>query len=353
MASITAGAVTADKFVSPTLNSFRVAQNCGTRAFFATHQDTSTLNVFTWDEAQAPRSRNWLRSRAGSRATVIIRARRTADLAGSRRLALDGRDPSGIGSLFRLGGRRRFESSPAALRPDRQDRRRQSDAGREYQRLRLRFGDLLRRFVEQRRRRSRNILHDGRRPAISEPRGRNSDGNAKGCRRRGRRQRTAPEFQHQSRRMGRLFDGAPCVPGWQLFAATGYTMVGGQNASNVDALPRFVLFGRSRSMVAGPGGAAGAPAAATAAPSPPMPARAPRSPPEDGDPIVDVNTLRVVSAEVADKIKAAAGFGSVERAARSRGVGVRARAGRQTGLGAVAGEDGSGPRSRQGRQKRD
>ena len=33
--------------------SFRVAQNCGTTAYFAAHRDTSTLAVFSWAENQA------------------------------------------------------------------------------------------------------------------------------------------------------------------------------------------------------------------------------------------------------------------------------------------------------------
>ena len=316
MASITAGAVTADKFVSPTLNSFRVAQNCGTRAFFATHQDTSTLNVFTWDEAQAapvsqlvevarwitgngyhsrtPDGRTWL-DRADSRLTGATLA--GSDLyfawavaAGSNQrpqpfvqiakidadnltlveninvfdsdsatcyAALSSNADGEVGISYMMGGGPRFPSHVVG------------------------------------------ILTGTRKDVVA------AAGDSG----------PLPNSSTNLGEWGDYLTVRPVFPDRKLFAATGYTMVGGQNASNVDALPRFVLFGRSRSMVAGPGGAAGAPAAATAAPAPPMPAQAPRSPPEDGDPIVDVNTLRVVSAEVADKIKAAAGFGSAERAA--------------------------------------
>jgi hypothetical protein len=31
------------------LFSLRVAQNCGTRAYWAAHVDTSTLGLYTWD----------------------------------------------------------------------------------------------------------------------------------------------------------------------------------------------------------------------------------------------------------------------------------------------------------------
>jgi hypothetical protein len=50
---IESGQVTARPFVSSALQSFRVAQNCGTTAFFAAHQNTSTLAVFSWKEADA------------------------------------------------------------------------------------------------------------------------------------------------------------------------------------------------------------------------------------------------------------------------------------------------------------
>src|SRR5262249_16290582 len=42
---IDGGTVTATRFVSMELQSFRVAQHCGTTAFFAAHEDTSTLSV--------------------------------------------------------------------------------------------------------------------------------------------------------------------------------------------------------------------------------------------------------------------------------------------------------------------
>src|SRR3984893_13121128 len=53
IASIGSGSPTAEKFLSQDLNSFRVAQNCGTTAFFAAHVDTSTLRVFSWNETDA------------------------------------------------------------------------------------------------------------------------------------------------------------------------------------------------------------------------------------------------------------------------------------------------------------
>jgi hypothetical protein len=50
--SISTGPFSVDRFVTFDHDSIRVAQNCGTTAFFASHEDTSTLRVFSWDEAK-------------------------------------------------------------------------------------------------------------------------------------------------------------------------------------------------------------------------------------------------------------------------------------------------------------
>jgi hypothetical protein len=52
LAGIDSGQVTAKPFVTMDFQSFRVAQNCGPTAFFAAHEDTSTLAIFSWDESQ-------------------------------------------------------------------------------------------------------------------------------------------------------------------------------------------------------------------------------------------------------------------------------------------------------------
>jgi hypothetical protein len=57
--SIGQGSPTIEKFLSMELFAFRVAQNCGATAYFASHRDTSTLAVFSWPESQAsPTSRD-------------------------------------------------------------------------------------------------------------------------------------------------------------------------------------------------------------------------------------------------------------------------------------------------------
>jgi hypothetical protein len=45
------GALTPRAVINRRLFSLRVAQNCGTRAYWAAHVDTSTLGLYTWDES--------------------------------------------------------------------------------------------------------------------------------------------------------------------------------------------------------------------------------------------------------------------------------------------------------------
>lgn len=51
LSDIASGTITAQHAISRENFNFRVAQFCGTRAFWASHQDTSTLRVFSWDES--------------------------------------------------------------------------------------------------------------------------------------------------------------------------------------------------------------------------------------------------------------------------------------------------------------
>jgi hypothetical protein len=89
LAGINSGNITAQRTTSTTNFNFRVAQHCTTRAFWASHQNTSTLRVYSWDESEAqpsfrdvpvarwaagpftsqtPDNRNWL-ARADTRLT--------------------------------------------------------------------------------------------------------------------------------------------------------------------------------------------------------------------------------------------------------------------------------------------
>ena len=59
LTSFTSGTLSATRSVSTTHPSLRVAQNCGTTAFFVSHNNTSSLRVFKWSETSAsPTSAN-------------------------------------------------------------------------------------------------------------------------------------------------------------------------------------------------------------------------------------------------------------------------------------------------------
>lgn len=59
LSSFTSGTLSASRSVSTTHFSLRVAQNCGTTAYFAAHNSTSSLRVFSWKESSAtPTSNN-------------------------------------------------------------------------------------------------------------------------------------------------------------------------------------------------------------------------------------------------------------------------------------------------------
>jgi hypothetical protein len=275
--SINSGPITVTAFVSPDLNSFRVAQNCQTTAYFATHADTSTLKVFTWDEAQSQPSQQdvgvspWVGTRGYNSSTPDgqhwldrIDPRLTgATLAGTElwfcwsvdsgsnqrtnpfvqvaRIdstnitlleninvfdlndaiaygALSSNSNAEVGISYMIGGQKQFPSHMVG------------------------------------------ILTGTRRdlPTSSGERG-PADG-----------------------QWGDFLTMRPVFPDRNRFAATGYTMKGTADGSNRDATPRYVVFARSGDVTPGPGPG-----------------------PTDGGPITDVNTLPVVSASVAAQIKAA------------------------------------------------
>lgn len=58
LSSFTSGVLSGSKSVSTTHPSLRVAQNCGTTAYFVAHNSTSSLRVFTWNEASAAPTSN-------------------------------------------------------------------------------------------------------------------------------------------------------------------------------------------------------------------------------------------------------------------------------------------------------
>ena len=314
IASIKAGAVTVQPFVSKDLNSFRVAQNCGSIAYFAAHADTSTLKLFSWSETQSaptskdvavarwiggqgyqsrtPDEQRWL-DRADPRITgatlvsppageelwfawsvdaksnhrpnpfvQIARIDATTltllenvnvfdDNSATAYGALSSNSDNEVGISYMIGGSQQFPSLMIA------------------------------------------ILTGTRRDLLASTGSRGtSDG-----------------------QWGDFLTVRPVFAGGKagnLFAATGYTMTGPGDGSNRDATPRYVVFGRSSNAA---GVAATATESGTVAPRPPMPAQQlTQTPPVDGSPITDVDSLEVVSAAVAAKIKVACGLGAVTEA---------------------------------------
>ena len=313
IADIDAGAPTAQTFPSTDLNSFRVAQNCGTKAYFATHADTSTLRVFTWDEGQAqptpsdvgvarwiggqgyqsrmPDGQRWL-DRIDSRITgatfvttqtgpeiwfawsvdqgsnqrpnaFVQIARIDANNltlldnvnvfdanAATAYGALSSNTDGEVGISYMIGGPQQFPSHMVG------------------------------------------ILTNTRKDLLA-----------------GAGDRGPADAQ-----WGDYLTVRPLFPGQKLFAATGYTMKGAGDGSNRDVTPRLVVFGRSlnaggvvQPVPVQPGPVQ--PSPATPVPTPPMPSGPlPPTPVADGGPITDVNTLPVVPPNVADQIKQACGF---------------------------------------------
>jgi len=315
-ASIESGQVAAARFVSNDFNSFRVAQNCGTAAFFAAHKDSSTLQVYKWDEAQpqpvpsvvevaswigrngyfsrTPDGRTWL-DRADSRITGAALA--GADLYFA--WTVDGQSNQrsqpfvqiariDAGSLTLIENINVFDqnsaTSYAALATNTD-----GEVGISYA---MGGGP---RFPSQ----VVGILTGARKDVIvaSSDRG------------------PLPRDDNGHGEWGDYLAVRPVQPDNKLFAAAGYTLKG-VSGGNQDATPRFVVFGRA-------GRASGQAAAAMASlgvsvkfAAPPMARRPlPTTPADDGEPITDVESLSVVSPDVAAKIKAAAGLSSGPEAA--------------------------------------
>jgi len=290
LASIDSGHVTAKKFVSMELQSFRVAQNCGTTAFFAAHEDTSTLSVFSWDESQdapTPRSvavsrwiggngyqsrtpdgRRWL-DRADPRITGATLAGNEIWFSWSVDSGSNMRPKPFVqiaridaGNLTILDNINIFDpdsaTAYAALSTNAN-----GEVGISYM---IGGGTRFPSHVV-------GILTGTRRDVVvaASDRGPLDDPTTgKG-------------------EWGDFLTVRRMYPNQTLFAATGYTMKGPGDGSNRDVTPRFVVFGRA--------GDTGSVPAVAAVGAPPAEA------------VQDVNNMPVVSASVAAQIKAAAGVG--------------------------------------------
>ena len=285
-AGIDGGEVTAQHFVSTELQSFRVAQNCGTTAFFAAHHDTSTLAVFSWAEDEAaPTSKlvgiaRWIggngyqsRTKDGRRWLDRADPRITGATVTAKDLwfawAVDrgsNHRPNpfvqiariDLATLTLLENINIFDTDSAicygALSTNAND-----EVGTSYV---IGGGPRNPSHVI-------GILTGARKDVVVAE---------------GDRGPLDPESGKGE--WGDYLTVRRAFPNQKLFAATGYTMKGAGDGSNRDATPRFVVFGR----------------AGDVQPGVPLPGGGP-VPPDDGQAFQDVSELSVVPSTVAAQIK--------------------------------------------------
>jgi hypothetical protein len=299
LASITSGPVTATKFVSMELQSFRVAQNCGATAYFAAHEDTSTLNVFSWPEGAAtptpksvavarwiggngyrsktPDGHRWL-DRADPRITGATLAAGELYFAWSVDAGSNQRPRPFVqiaridaGNLTILDNINIFDSDSAiaypALATNAND-----EVGISYM---LGGGSRFPSHVV-------GILTGTRRDVVV------AAGN--------RGPLDDPDTGKGE--WGDYLTARRMFPNQKLFAATGYTLKGPGDGSNRDATPRYVVFGRAEDV--GP----------VTAPVPDVSRPGPTDVAAAAGRVQDVDAMPIVSAVVAAQIKAAAGVGT-------------------------------------------
>jgi hypothetical protein len=300
IAGIDSGQVTAQPFISASLNSLRVAQNCGSTAFFAAHADTSTLSVFEWDESQAaPTSTNvgvarWIGGQGyqsttpdGQRWLDRVDPRITGAALAGEELWFAWSVDSGSNhrpnpfvqiaridatNLTLLENINVFDPDSAIAYGGLSSNSNQ-EVGISYM---IGGGQRFPSHMV-------GILTGTRKDVLT----------------------MAGDRGTQDGQWGDFLTVRPVLPDQKLFAATGYTMQGNGDGSNRDATPRFVVFGRAGDASA----TAPSNRPVTPAPAPPMPSGPlPPTPPADGGPITDVNALPIVSPNVAAQIKAAAGL---------------------------------------------
>jgi hypothetical protein len=305
IASIDSGSVTAQSFLSPdpSLNSFRVAQNCGTTAFFAAHTDTSTLRVWAWDESQGTPTP----TDVGIAPWIGGQGYQSATPDGQR--WLDRVDPRITGAALAgnelwfawsvdTGSNQRPNAFVQIARIDATNLTLIENINVFDLNAAIAYGALSSSIdnevaisymmggAQQFPSHMVGILTGTRKDVLV----------------------SAGERGPLDAQWGDYLTVRPVFPDRKLFAATGYTMKGRGDGSNRDATPRYVVFGRSGDAVGiapGPG-----PTPVTPVPTPPIPPTPiPPTPVADGGPITDVNSLPVVSPAVAAQVKAAAGLG--------------------------------------------
>jgi hypothetical protein len=295
---------TIEKYVAMDLFAFRVAQNCGQTAYFAAHRDTSTLAVFSWPEAQAgptsqdvpvarwigtngyisrtPDGRRWL-DRADPRITG-------ATLAGNELWFAWGVDadsnhrPKPFVQMARMNSMdmslienvNLFDADSAicyaglATNAD-------NEVGVSYMMGGAVFPSHVVGFLSGDRKSA--VVGKGDRSPLPDPQG---------------------HFD-----WGDYLTARPVFPDRKLFAAAGFSLIGNQDGDNLDATPRYVVFGRAAAggggAVGGDGGTGGSGAGGDGGKG------AGGGGNFGAGPITDVNQLPTVSSAVASQIKAACG----------------------------------------------
>jgi hypothetical protein len=307
--SIQSGQVTAQPFVSMDLQSFRVAQNCGTTAFFAAHKDTSTLALYSWDEAQSapvphsvgvarwiggngyhsrtPDGRRWL-DRADPRITGATLAGNELWFAWSVDSGSNHR-PKPFVQIARIDSSNltlveniNIFDGDSAICYAALGTNANNEVGMSYM---MGGGSRFPSHVI-------GILTGTRNDVVVAT----SD-------------RGPLDPQSGKGEWGDYLTVRRVFPNESLFVATGYTMRGSGDGSNQDATPRFVVFGRASDAVGF------APGPISPPPAHPVGPPVISAPTTVGDgPVTDVNSLPTVPPDVAAAIKAAcisAGQGAV------------------------------------------
>jgi hypothetical protein len=304
--SIDQGKPSVEKFVSMDLFAFRVAQNCADTAYFAAHRDTSTIAVFSWPENQpAPSSQDvaiarWIGTN-GYISRMVRDGRRWLDRADPR---MTGATLAGDELWFAWGvdadSNHRAKPFVQMARLDSKDMSLIEDVNLFDPDSAICYAGL-----------STNVNNEvgvsymigggevfpshvvgflsGSRKSVIVGNGTRSP---------------VPDSQGHFE-WGDYLTARPVFPARKLFAAAGYTFLGNQDGGNLDATPRFVIFGRSADASDLAVGGRGSDAAGGAS--------------GEGDggndddvhaaagPIKDVNKLKTVTPAVAAKIKAACG----------------------------------------------
>ena len=309
--SIKNGNPTAEKFVSDKLQSFRVVQNCRDTAYFAAHKDTSTLVVHTWPEnAAAPTPTEvgvarWIGG-TGGYFSRLPDGRRWLDRADPR---ITGATMAGNDLWFAWGVDTNSNHRPQPFvqiaKIDSRDFTKVENINLFDANSAICYAGLSTNSAGEV---GVSYMIGGAKPPThvvgiltnSQKHVEVGPGD------RG----PLPDPQTGASEWGDYLTCRPVFPAQDRFAAAGYSLKGAVDHDNLDATPRFVIFGRT-----GPGGGAGdggdtGDIGVAAGGEGPAGGQADFGP----GPFTDVNQLPTVRPDLAAQIKAACGVNSAARA---------------------------------------